>query len=177
MNHRLILLIMTSMIVFFLWGCSSKEKTMTNDQTHEATHNKSIVSDFTAENLHSIGVSEYRLDSLPYKAQPEFLVFLSEEEEKNRILRWMETAKNKTDISQVKIKKIYVLQFQYQIGEQVVDSKYLAYVEDSNGAFYVKPFEKMVPELNLEKFTEKDIDSIMKILGKDNWYIVEKAPL
>ncbi|WP_431809083.1 hypothetical protein [Brevibacillus agri] len=58
-----------------------------------------------------------------------------------------------------------------------MDSKYLAYVEDSNGAFYVKPFEKMVPELNLEKFTEKDIDSIMKILGIDNWYIVEKAPL
>ncbi|WP_431809082.1 hypothetical protein [Brevibacillus agri] len=77
MNHRLILLIMTLTIVFFLWGCSSKEKTMTNDQTHE-----SLVSDFTAENLHSIGVSEYRLDSLPYKAQPEFLVFLSEEEEK-----------------------------------------------------------------------------------------------
>ncbi|MDR9505238.1 hypothetical protein RI662_13140 [Brevibacillus agri] len=156
MNHRLILLIMTLTIIFFLWGCSSKEKTMTNDQTHE-----SLVSNFTAENLHSIGVSEYRLDSLPYKAQPEFLVFLSEEEEKKRILRWMETAKNKTDISQAKIQKIYVLQFQYQIGEQVVDSKYLAYVEDSNGAFYVKPFEKMVPELNLEKFTEKDIDSIM----------------
>lgn len=176
MNHRLMLLIITSMIIFFSWGCSSKEKTKINDQAHEAKH-ESLVSEFTTENLHSIGVSEYRSDSLPYKAQPEFLVFFSEEEEKDRILHWMETAKNKTDISQAKIRKIYVLQFQYQVREQVVDSKYLAYVEDSNEAYYVKPFEKMVPELSLEKFTEEEIDYILKILGKDNWFIAEKAPL
>lgn len=90
------------------------------------------------------------------------------------MLQWLETATEITTLTQ-KIKKIGWYDFEYQIGKQVVDRKYLAYVQDENGRFYVKPFE-VVKELNLEEFTEESIEPILQILGKDNWFVVEEAP-
>ncbi|MEJ8548835.1 hypothetical protein [Brevibacillus borstelensis] len=169
MKHKF-LLIFISALYLSLSGCTSQE-TRPNNASQE-TPNQSLASQFRGKNLHAINYFIYRSDSI--KAQPEFMGILFEEEEKKNMLQWLEKASEITVLTQ-KVKEILWFDFEYQIGKQVVDRKYLAYVQDENGRFYVKSFE-VVKELNLEEFTEESIEPILQILGKDNWFVVEEAP-
>lgn len=163
-------LLLIFIFVLFLSGCTSQETTPNN--TPQETPAQSLASQFPGTNLHAIQEHIYNSDSI--KAQPELAAIWFEENEKKSMLQWLETATEITTLTQ-KIKKIGWYDFEYQIGKQVVDRKYLAYVQDENGRFYVKPFE-VVKELNLEEFTEESIEPILQILGKDNWFVVEEAP-
>ncbi|MEJ8548721.1 hypothetical protein [Brevibacillus borstelensis] len=171
MKRLQITLSLIAIIVLSALGCTSTEQTTTNKPPDAAT-SKSLLSQFPKENLDSIGLHVYQADSI--KAQPEFMHFLMSEEELQAIFSWLQKGVNKAANSK-KIKKIYWLQFEYEIDKRVVDRKYLAYVQDENGQYYAKPFQ-VVKELYLEKFTEESIEPILQILGKDNWFVVEEAP-
>lgn len=164
-RNKLPLFIM--LIVLILSGCSS-----TIESTSDS--NESLASLLPIQSLESIEVLLYRSDS--QKAQPELILFLSEEREKEKMVIWIHTGSVKSTLA-ARPQKMYLLRFNYQGSNGIVSQKYLAYVEDVQGNHYVKPFNMMTPELDVDKFSEESIEPIMNQLGKNDWYQVKEAPL
>ncbi|WGV59817.1 hypothetical protein QIH01_01405 [Brevibacillus brevis] len=165
MIHARYITLFFGVISFFvlIMGCSERTGTPVSE-----TNLKSI---FPKEQLKEIWVQLYREDSI--KAQPELIAEYFEDPDLNKILNWI----HEGVISDFEgtIASLSILQFEYGTKEGAAEAKYIMYAATKEGGYYIKPFN-ITPHFNLDSYKQEDGDKLISLLGKTEWYKVERAP-